>query len=262
MDGFFESPEDDPPTVLCMLKLYVDESVDDNTGMCLVAGYLGTKRQWGDYVKLWRAGLKPGTSIHITDLRLGSKKAPKRYGDLLERLGSVPKQCEIRPFAGSICRKDYENKVYGTVLKVLMEGYVLAILNLMDEVARHLHPNERVEVFFEEQEIHAALRERAMILWRKLHRTSSGWSVLARWGSIPKGILTEAPDYLCYALQQRHIDPASQKASLTAPILKQDVISNPVDKETIDEWLRHIAMSRTRPIPRLTAENRKLIRSR
>lgn len=260
MDGFFESPEDDPPKVLCMLKLRVDESIDDRTGLCVVAGYLGNKRQWLEYVDAWCKARHPRKSIHVSGMRLGSKKAEKRYGDVLHRLGGVPEQCRLRAFSGSICRKDYQDKVSGTVLEVLMEGYVLAILALMDVVAENIHPNERIEVFFEEQETHAALRERAMISWRKLHRTKSGWSVLARWGSIPKGTLTEASDYLCYALQQYFSDPTSQKATLTAPILEQDIIGNHTSKETINEWLRFL--SRTKPIPPLTAENRKAIRSR
>jgi len=262
LDGFFESPEDDPPKVLCMLKLIVDESIDDETGLCLVAGYVGNKRQWSDYVTAWCEKRNPRKSLHIKEMRLGSPQAPKRHGELLSRLGSVPEKCKLRAFAGSICRKDYANKVCGTVLEVLMEGYVLAILALMDVLADNIHPIDRVEVFFEEQETHAALRERAMISWRKRHKTKSGWSVLARWGSVPKGTLTEASDYLCYALHQSFIDPSSQKATLTAPILEQDIIGNHTSEKTIDEWLRIISVSRVNPVPKLTAESRKAIRSR
>ena len=260
LDGFFESPEDDPPKVLCMLKLIVDESIDDKTELCLVAGYLGNKRQWSDYVNAWCKERHPRKSLHVADMRLGSPQAPKRHGDLLSRLGIVPEKCGLRAFSGSICRKDYCNKVSGTVLEIMMDGYVLSILALMDVVAKNIHPNERVEVFFEEQEAHAVLRERAMIAWRKIHKTKSGWSVLARWGSVPKGTLTEASDYLCYALQQFFVDQTSQKAILTASILKQDIIGNHTSKETIDEWLRIV--SSTRVIPKLTAENRQAIRSR
>jgi hypothetical protein len=257
LDGFFESPEDDPLKTLCMLKLYLDESIDNDTGMCLVAGYLGNKRQWKDYIEAWREELSPRTSIHIAELRLGSERAPKRHRALLSRLGGVPNICGLRPFAGSICRKDYENKVSGTALEVLMEGYVLAILGLMDELARHLN-NERVKVFFEEQIIHASLRERAMVGWRKRYRTAAGWSILARWGSVPKGTMTEASDYLCYALQQSYINPNSQKSSLTSPILKQGVIGHHTGKDEVDEWLGRMATSR--PIPQLTASLRKKIR--
>lgn len=200
-----------------MLKLRLDESFDPETGMCFVAGYLGNAKHWKNYVGAWREELEPRKSIHVKMLRLGSEHAPNRYGDLLRRLGSVPHRCGLLPFAGSICKKDYEHRITGTVLEVIMEGYVLAILALMDELAKHLPDNERVQVFFEEQVTHAALRERAMITWRKRHRTASGWSVLAQWGSIPKGTLTEASDYLCYALHQRESNPNSQKAVLTSP---------------------------------------------
>jgi hypothetical protein len=243
LDGVFESPEDDPAEWLCMLKLRLDESFDENTGLCVVAGYLGNQRQWKDYVGAWRKELGNRKSIHVVELRLGSEKAPKRYGDLLRRLGGVPKLCGLRPFAGSICRKDYEHRISGTVLEVLMEGYVLSILALMDELAEHLGQNERVQVFFEEQEIHAVLRERAMITWRKRHRTSSDWSVLAQWGSTPKGTLTEASDYLCYALMQRSINSISQKAVLTSPILDAETcVWNHQGKEIVEQWLDNIAV--------------------
>jgi hypothetical protein len=142
-----------------------------------------------------------------------------------------------------------------------MEGYILAILALMDELAKHLAPSQRVKLYFEENEVHAALRERALIFWRKQNKTSSGWSVLAEWGSVPKGTLTEAPDYLCYALHHSHIDPNSQKAQLTVPILADPPIWNHTNKETVDKWLTAINATRTRPVPALTPHIKRMIRT-
>jgi len=244
-----------------MLKLYLDESIDNNSGVCIVAGYLGTKKQWADYTTAWLDALAPKTSIHVSDLRLGTRQAPRRYGDLLANLGSIPTKCKLRAFSGSICRKDYADKVSGTALAVLMEeGYVQSILALLDELAKHIHRNERMAVYFEAQEIHAALRERAMILWHKLHKTPSGWSVLASWGSVPKGTKTEASDYLCYALQQSRLNSKSQKAELTSPILASKVISANKSKEDVSEMLRQIALSHKNP--KLTPELRRKIRSK
>lgn len=260
LDGLFDTPEDDPAKWLCMLTLRIDESVDDATGMCIVAGLLGDKDSWKKYVRSWRESLRPRTSLHVSELRLNSPRAPKRYGDLLNRLGPIPKQCGLRAFSGSICKGDYLPRVSGTALEVLMEGYALAILALMDEVGRHLLEGERVQVFFEERIAYAVLRDRAMSLWRKLHKTPSGWSVLAQWGVIPKGTLTEASDYLCYAIQQREIDPKSQKAILTAPILLADEpIRNHTDKKTVHGWLDKIHASRRRPVPLLTPHVKKVI---
>ncbi|MGA2902529.1 MAG: hypothetical protein ABSD98_01750 [Candidatus Korobacteraceae bacterium] len=261
LDGLFDAHEGDAPKFLCMLKLYLDESIDDGTGMCVVAGFLGTKRQWSDYLKAWPETLKPRKSIHVSDLRLGWRGAPRRYGSLLASLGEIPAKCRLRAFSSSICRKDYADRISGTALELLMEqGYVQSILALMDELVKNIHPNERVEVVFEAQEIHAILRERAMILWHKLHRTTSGWSVLAKWSSMPKCTLTEAPDYLCYAMQQSYLDPGSQKASLTTPILKHGVITVRKNKEEIDAMLRRVALSYKNP--KLTPEIRNKSRSR
>jgi hypothetical protein len=263
LDGFFEGPEDDPAKWLCVLKLRLDESFDKRSGVCFVAGYLGCERQWKAYVNAWRKELKPRTVIHFADLRLGAEEAPRRHRDLLSRLGSVPSKCGLQAFAGSICKKDYTSKIAGTVLEVLMEGYILAILALMDELVKYLPSNERVQVFFESQVANAELRERAMTMWRKRYRTPSDWSVLAQWGSIPKGTLTEASDYLCYALQQREIDCTSQKADLTAPILEaQWCVRAHHGRDITDKWLADIAASRNKPIPALTAETRRIMRKR
>lgn len=243
-----------------MLSLRVDESKDDASGMCIVAGFLGNKLQWKEYVKAWVAGRGSRSSLHLKELHLGSKLAPRRWGAYLANLGAIPHQCGLRPFAGSICTSDYADKVAGTVLEVLMEGYVLAILALMDEVGSHISKGERVQVLFEENQTYAAVRERAMIYWRKTHKTPAGWSVLSGWGSRPKGTLTEASDYLCYALQQSCLDPESQKARLTAPILNPFPQINHTSQATVDSWLKKIASSRVTPIPRLTKELKREIR--
>ena len=247
-----------------MLTIYVDETFDAN-GKCFVGGYLGNKKQWSEYVERWRDALMPRKSLHLVELRLNGKYADKKYGDLLKRLGNIPTVCGLQPFVGSVCVQDYKSLVSGTALEVLMEGYILAIIALMDEVGKFLPQGERVEVIFEQQITHAELRERAMMHWKEnWPRTAPrGKSVLAKWSSIEKGTLTEASDYLCYALRQRHLDDNSQKSRLTSPILDQNIITNHQDKERISGWLRMIEESRNgRPIPQLTPEIKRTIRNR
>jgi hypothetical protein len=259
LEGFFDGPEDDPAKWLCMLKIYLDESLDDATGMYFVAGFMGNSSQWEDYVGAWKEARNPVPAIHLKAMRLASPKAPKRWGGLLAELAPIPMQCGLIPVTGSICRSDYGNRVAGTVLEVLMEGYVLAIIALMDGVASHLPPGERIQVFFEENIKHAVQRERAMTFWRKRHKTPSGWSVLASWGSVPKGILTEASDYLCYALQQFYIDPDSQKSKLTASILDNSIIGNHNGANQVNSWLDNIAAIRTQPVPKLTPQAKRIL---
>ena len=225
-----------------MLTIYVDESVDDVTGMYVVGGYLGDKKQWTSYVEEWKEALKPRVSLHLSTLRLNSKGAPRRYGPLLERLGTVPKNCALRPFVGSVCARDYKDRFSGTILENSMKGYVLAILALMDELGSYLPHGERVEVIFEQNIVYAELRERAMIFWQNYwpRKAPRGKSLLAKWSSIEKCILTEASDYLCYALHQSDAAGDSQKALLTSPILSQEIVRNHRSKQNVDNWIRII----------------------
>lgn len=242
-----------------MLTLCIDETIDKQTGLCIVAGYLGKRRQWEKYVIEWRKELEPRNSLHLNSLRLNSLNA-ERHRELLKRLGGVPKRCGLRPFVGSICEQDYKEMVSGTVLEIIMEGYVLAILALLDGMARHVPKGERFEVIFEQQTTFAAQRERALITWQEHHKTTVGPSMLAKWRQTEKNVLTEAPDYLCYALYQKAKDRASKKADLTSPILQQQYVRNHITKARAEWWINEAIAQRGRPLRKTTPELRKAIR--
>lgn len=245
-----------------MLTLYVDETIDKKSGTCIVAGYLGKRKHWKRYVKEWKHELGDRKSPHLAEMRLGSPRAKDKYGALLKRMGAVPKRCGLKPFAGSICEQDYRQMVAGTALEVIMEGYVLSILAMMDGLVRHIPNRERLEVVFERQVIYAPQRERAMIKWQDPHRRKSGQSILAKWNSLDKGILTEASDYLCYALYQRSVDAKSQKSLLTSPILEQRYSRYHVTKERVEGWIKDALAERgAKGLKKLTPEIRKAIRS-
>ena len=142
-----------------------------------------------------------------------------------------------------------------------MEGYVLSILAMMDGLVRHIPNGERLEVIFERQETYAVQRERAMTVWQNTHRRRSGESALAKWSSIDKSILTEASDYLCYALYQRSINPNSQKSVLTSPILEQKYSRYHVTKERAEGWIKDALAERgARGFKKLTPAVRRGIR--
>ena len=243
-----------------MLTLYVDESINAATGMCFVGGWCGQTAQWKEYARRWKEEMHSRPPLHLTRMRLGSPIAVSRYKGLLERLGTIPSECGLFPIAGSIRKSDFQSLVSGTALEVLMEPYVLALLALLDELGAILHERERVKVYFERQDIHAELRKRAVIFWKRRYRVPAGWSVIDEWGVVPKGTTTEASDYLCYALTQRCMDIDSQKSQLTAPILTTPMYWRHQNKAMINKWLDEIRASRTRPIPRLTLQVKKAVR--
>jgi hypothetical protein len=249
-----------------VLTVYVDETLDAPDGGCIVAGYVGRSSDWKRYHVEWKKALGKRNSLHLVDMFLGSKSAPRKYEDLLKRLALIPKACKLKPFVASICEEDYKHHemVEGFVLETIMVGYVLAILALIDRIAAHLRPDERIEVVFEQRAGFSSQRERAMIWWNGLphHRTSSGKPIVSRWREVEKCTWTEASDYLCYALRQRAIDRNSQKAILTSPIIEaQRYFRTHQGKNVIHQWLNDIAKTRTRPILKSTAENKKIIRT-
>lgn len=245
-----------------MLIMYVDETLNKQSGLCIVSGYLGNSRAWKKYDKEWRKELGERNSLHLTRLRLNALQAEQRSGDLLARLGAVPARCGLRPFVGSICEHDYRDLVSGTELEIIMEGYVFAIIAMMDKVKRHIPRHERLEVVFEQQTIYAAQRERAMKLWQESphHTNSFGKSILAKWRSIEKDTRTEASDYLCYALHAREVDQGSQKALLTAPILKQRYWHNHLSAKTVKGWIERTRIERGRPFRPSSREIKEIIR--
>jgi hypothetical protein len=133
--------------------------VGSHADYCIVAGYLGKRKHWESYVKDWKHELRGRKSLHLAEMRLGSRRAKDKYGDLLKRIGNVPKRCGLKPFVGSICEQDYRHMVSGTALEVIMEGYVLSILVMLDGLVRHIPTGERLDVIFERQETYAVQRE-------------------------------------------------------------------------------------------------------
>jgi hypothetical protein len=264
LEGILDSSYDDPPRWALMVKMHVDETIDAKSGMCIVGGYLGKRKHWKAYVEEWEKVRSPRESLHLKGMHLASTPAKRRYKTILAELGSVPFRCGLKPLVGSICELDYRDRVHGTVLEVIMAGYVMAIIAMLDEMAKHLAKDERVEVIFEQQLIYAVQRERAMMLWNSLpnHRTSKGRPIVAKWSSMEKGTLTEASDYLCYAMAQRDIDRTSQKAVLTAPILDaQHYTRNHTSREEVNRWIDDIQAKRKRPLLATTPEIRKMIRT-
>jgi hypothetical protein len=148
-----------------MLTACVDESFSKESGMYIVAGYLGDREDWERYAETWPKAKGKRSNLHLKDMRLGAANAPRRYGALLKRLGPVPSECGLIALSGSVCVHDYKHLVLGTALEVLMEGYVLALLAFMDNVVRYLEPSDRVEVLLEQQIIHAEQVARAMTHW-------------------------------------------------------------------------------------------------
>jgi hypothetical protein len=120
---------------------------------------------------------------------------------------------------------DYIHRTKGTIAEIVMAGYPIALSAMVDAILHSdLPKGDRIEFIFEEQVAFAYARASAFSYWRKMpeYRTHHGKSRIGKDSSIEKpSTLLQASDYLAYAILQHLINPDSQKAKLSSPILQE-----------------------------------------
>jgi hypothetical protein len=236
-DGLCESPHDDPPRWCAMIYGYFDET--EEAGYSVVAGFVGRKNAWKSLVKEW-IKVSDGKPIHLKAMRLGHNKAPSRHGELLRKLGLLPAQCKVRPFVGYVKTSDYFPGIKGTTAELVLKGYMASLLAMVDcMMESDLRKTDRIEFLFEEKFEFATARAQ---LFEDLYRMpeykigDSGRSRIAKFSTLPKSTILEPSDYLSHAVWQSLVDPESQQARLTAPILESfdHIDSKTIAKEQIE----------------------------
>jgi hypothetical protein len=174
-------------------------------------------------VKEW-GKITGGKPIHLAEMRLGSSNAPKRWGQLLKDLAPVPLAAGLRPFVGSVKTSDYADSVRGTVAELVFRGYPIALLAMVDGILNSdISKQDRIEFIFEQQKEFDVARGRIFADLMELpeYKTHHNKSRIAKHSVAKRSLILEASDYLAYAVLQHLIDPSSQKATLTSPMLEQ-----------------------------------------
>lgn len=220
-----------------MIYGYFDESGCKNKPFVVIAGYVGRLKDWGKYLQMWRKEMGGRPSLHLADMRLGSRSADRKYGDLLRRLGSVPGRANLRAFAGSVWTAPHAERIKRTIAEIGLSGYSVALTAMVDAVLQSegLPKSERIEFTFEDQLEFAVPRAATLRAFRQSdqHKTCPGnRSRVGKERSMEKGPLLEASDYLSYALLQQLLEPNSQKAKLTKPIIE---CSQPIGHTMVDD---------------------------
>lgn len=189
-----------------MIFGYFDESGESGDGHFVVAGFVGRRKDWKSFLRLWKEAKGDHGPLHLKEMRLGSAAAPRRYAEFLDKLGSVPHEARLHAFAGSCRTSDYADKVKGTIAAITMAGYNLALVSLIDAVlqSKKLPKRDRIEFIFEDQLEFGELRTQNFRKFRNLdqYKTHHGLSRIAKDSSQAKDILLEASDYLSYAILQ------------------------------------------------------------
>ena len=198
-----------------LLKAYLDESGHSDGPVCALAGFAGDEERWTAFESEWLKAIHPRRSLHIKDLRLGSK--PERYRKLLERAGAVPHRCDLLAIGTTMFRRDYVEFVQGTDLEVVMDPYMACFQLTLAEMLDGLGQDQKLHVFLEE---HQKYRSRIDALYEQVFRLRRHDPRLAGLTFLRKGqaLGFQAADYLAYHLTKDNADPESQKAVLTRPI--------------------------------------------
>jgi hypothetical protein len=223
LDGFFESPEDNPPARLLMIRAYLDESGHEQKQHVIVAGHAGTESAWRKFIPAWQQALGPQRKrLHMQELRWS-----KLYTrGLLAKLGEVPARCGLVRVIGGVKVSDYEDLVSGTEVEKMFKGYIPALFTAVNHLLIAAPDDDKVEIVIEHQHEYLPYVENAFAAIRglrdkRLYR-SDGVHKLARWGFGYKEdtALFDQADYLAYAVLQDCRDPESTRAKWCSPILK------------------------------------------
>jgi hypothetical protein len=246
-----------------MLTMYLDESLEQDEGHAVVAGFVGDDAAWDRCILQWGITLARfgRTSLHMKELRGWNDE---KHRDLLRSLGLIPAQSGLALAYASVKFSDYADLVRGTLIEVISEGYLSSLFNVVAMTIAGLPEDERLEVVWEQQSVYSGVREAVFSHAARMPdwETSDGVPRLAKWSSMAKSTILEPSDYACYALLQRLRDPLSRKSALCAPIL-----ANPrqygfcMTRDQIRSWLTEFREANSDAFDPMTKEQKKEYRA-
>jgi hypothetical protein len=206
------TPHDNPPRWLLMLTAYLDESWETVKTHFIVAGFLGTDNQWIAFASDWRSAVG-SDGFHTKKLNFESERTRKK----LIKLGEIPHKHGLRPLVGAVKIVDYAELLANDLERRMMNGYSVALYPLVIGCYKAIPPNERVKWVFEEQRVYevTAREVLASMIPRVGSERISGVEFLSK----GQTSLTQPADFLAYATLQGLLDPSSNKATWSRPIL-------------------------------------------
>jgi hypothetical protein len=220
LQGLCQSPHDYPPSWAIMLTLYLDESLEQDEGYAVVAGFVGDDVAWNRCMTQWGATLVAHrkTSLHLRSLRGWNDN---RNEAPLRDLGLIPARSGLALFYAAVKFSDYSDLVTGTTTELVAQGYLVSLFTVVSMIILGLPDGERLEVTWEQLPAYSGIRDSMFTLASKMPdwRMANGISKLAKWSSMVKSTILEPSDYAAYALLQKIRDPDSRKSVFCAPIL-------------------------------------------
>lgn len=171
-----------------MFTAYLDESGQETLDWTFVAGFLGDKNQWNEFVPKWRDALGPQRKfLHMSDLRWNRDRTKM----LLARLGKIPDECKLTPVLSGVRFGDYEDMVTGSPEEKALKGYMACVIPLVLQILRVIPDGERLELIFEQQTRYQFYANQALNTILKINhpwvKMRNGRPKLAGVGFCPEG---------------------------------------------------------------------------
>ena len=197
-----------------MLKAYLDESNSNLQGkVCVVAGYVGTTRQWESFEKEWYPALHPKQKLHMTDLRWTD--ADRK---MLGKIGILPDQHGLRRIISTFPNDAYKKFIKGKIRDKYANPYMMGVQLCVAQLLRSIAENkEKIAIYFEEQSVY---RHRVADMSETILRFHGDERIISV-TTLRKDFCFafQIADYLSYAVGQLEEKPKGRRTRWCLPIL-------------------------------------------
>jgi len=194
-----------------MYSVYLDESGHETGEHVVLAGYLGSEKQWAAFDLEWKAVLGTSQKFHIAKLRWNKDSTRRR----LAALGPIPHRHGLTKVIGAVKVSDYIDLLQNTAEVYTVQGYHAALFPIIVEVLKAVPTGEHIRWIFEEQQEY---EQQARNVFRKFPTKEKSHSADVSFVSKDATIRTQPADFLAYAMLQKLRDPNSIRAQWCEPI--------------------------------------------
>lgn len=222
------------PKWVFVLKGYFDETEKD--GLFLLGGFLGNSSHWDALEKSWDE-VRQGKRIHLSEMRINPATTM-----LLENLAPLPYSCGLVPYYATVRPEYYEDMLSlqgAEGAKLAYKPYPVCLPVLLTLINKNSPKDESIKFAFERNDLYDA---HACAIFEEAEneiRTSNGKPRYSSWEFFAKDVcpLLQTADYFCYAQRERLVNPQSEEASWSSPILNANP-GQPIKFEFTKEQIR------------------------
>ncbi len=228
-----------------MFTAYVDETAHDRDDGTFVAGFLGDEAAWKLVAAGWPAAIAPLKALHMS-----ANRRLQNYARQLSQAADLTKEGGLKALVGRVVKSDYKDLIPPQATKEgkIFAAWVLCMTALIVRALEAIPTDERLEIVYEEQSEYACYASVVCSIIGQMPEFASddGMPKLIGCRPISKKStqLTQAADYLAYALLQEKNDPTSAKAKITTPILEVHPVTSRAEG-LLDRDMARLIVSRT-----------------